>query len=44
MNRHNLPLTRDAAKEYVSWVKFVKRFRLSHNSMGLTSTERVTVK
>ena len=44
MNRHNLPLTRHAANEYVGWVKIVKRRRLYHKSMGLVSMERVTVK
>ena len=43
MNRHNLPFARYAANEYGGWVKIVKRFRLSHKAMGLTSIERVAV-
>ena len=40
---HNLPLTWHAASEYGGLLEIVKRFRLSHKSMGLASMERVTV-
>ena len=43
MNRHNLPLTRNAANEYGDWVKIVVRFRLFHKLIGQASIEQVTV-
>ena len=37
VNRDNLPFARHAANEYEGWVTIVKRFTLSHKTIGLTS-------
>ena len=43
MNKHNLLLASHTANEYGGWVKIVKRFRLFHRPMGLSSVESVTI-